>query len=1751
MAYPSIIADGKRHPKQDSFAQVRILLIICLSGFFGLGLLAAPLPVPAGKPTNYPSWWFSRGVIMQSVPTNAAPAYPTNYPVADDYAVVTEGQVKNIATQAFSELQANAPAYVWSTAQGASLASMVGKWTSPATNEDDYQTMNLGQLKTAVAPFYNVLGQINYITNYPWSGTNADDYTMANIGQTKNAFSFDVGYSSSSDGIPDWWERKYLGETGVNATNLASNGSGLTILQSYEQGINPTQSVPTPSGNDSVGGPCAPAGTFGSNPNVPLVGLNPYTGNATRVVNDLSVASISEVGLNFTRYANSRLFAAGGWLADGPLGNQLQLFGAGMPWRHSFQWDVYLTSTGTFLITYPNGTSNTFTQTGTSGSLKQYTSSFPVTDVVTADASGNVYLTTTGHIVYKFASAQNVQYSVTATVVYWTRYVLVSITDSKGLITTVTNSSQWYGNSNILLPTKITEPGGRYITIYYKFITPHYEAPYVEAVTSSDGRSVNFGYAELDPVDSSAFEHMVLENVSYSGVASAAYAYYNNSSSSTGYLYSLSQAVDSRAVGIPNIVYGYAGSVTGAVKTISEGSSNTLICTLSLQNANAQTPVVLFPDGSYFEYNYLAGGLLATVTNSQGRSQSYAYTGSGTGTWTITSTDANGNVTVSSENSNGYPLTVIMPQVDGETTGPKKTYSYNAAGYLTSFTDNLGRITTLARDPASNVVTQVSYADATTESYTYNSFNEILTHTQRNGGIEHFTYDSTGLLLTRQDATQSASQVTTFAYDSNYRLGSVTDANGHATSYLYNDAGQITTIKNPDNTTHTFTYGAKMVISEQNELGNTTSYAYDGFNRILTATDPLNRVTTYAYGTTTPTNPHPLSVTLPSGEVKSATYAPAWGYEEISLTDGYGTADSATTVYGYDSVGNVIGVTDPRGNTTIVDYDARNRKVAAQDPAGNDSFFYYDDDDNLTASTTPDGTTLNVYDVMGRLTQSTDPKGGVVYMSFDSGGSLSTYKDSNGRVYNYSYDLNERQLSMQYPDLSSETYVYDPVGNLATYTTRDGKIKSLTYDNRNRSTAYSWNDGVTPSASIVYDNGSRITSITNSNSAISFTYDNDGETLTEAQNVTGLGSKAVTYAYNADGTVNTLTYPDSTALTYTYNSRGQITGIKQGSATVANYTYDAAGNPITKSLANGVSTALTYDAVERITSITDLAGSTQLQSFNYGYDSMSRRKYVKRNGGLGDVYTYDSCGQLISVQYNATNPDINPSNPQQTTTFSFDSAGNRTQVVDSIHGTTTYVTNPENQYSSVNGAELSYDAKGNLSANNGWSYTYNAENRLIQAQNGASTVTFAYDPDGRCVKRVDGGTTSYFIYQSGWSLLADYSSTGSLVNRYVIGSGANEILTKTDGSNNVVYYHYDGLGSVTELSGATGALLEQYSYDVYGNGTIKNASGTVISASAYSNRFMFAGSEYIASADLYQNRERVYSARLGRFLQTDPLGHDGDAYNIYRYCGNDPINDVDPFGCDGRTPDDGLDDVGYDYVGVQADVTNAPSYDSTGGITSLNGTIVVTAITQAPGSGYGASGGAPGTVSGGFGAGGGASLSGGTGGGGGGSSGSNFVNSVQTALNVAGLFPVVGEVANGANAIISLAQGHYVDAGASVFAMIPIVGAIGDIARLGKAAEEAGPIWSATKNLTAEENAAAHAAKHAGEFPELASEAEYTQAAQNFVKSPPSGALTKVRPNGDTLIYDPATNTFAVRAANGAPRTMFRPTDGANYWNKQ
>ena len=92
-----------------------------------------------------------------------------------------------------------------------------------------------------------------------------------------------------------------------------------------------------------------------------------------------------------------------------------------------------------------------------------------------------------------------------------------------------------------------------------------------------------------------------------------------------------------------------------------------------------------------------------------------------------------------------------------------------------------------------------------------------------------------------------------------------------------------------------------------------------------------------------------------------------------------------------------------------------------------------------------------------------------------------------------------------------------------------------------------------------------------------------------------------------------------------------------------------------------------------------------------------------------------------------------------------------------------------------------------------------------------------------------------------------------------------------------------------------GQIAERYVYDAFGNTQILDAGLSVLSASAVGNPIMFTGRRLDVESALYDYRARIVSPALGRFLQTDPLGY-ADGMNLYQYCGNNPVNRIDPLG---------------------------------------------------------------------------------------------------------------------------------------------------------------------------------------------------------------------------------------------------------------
>lgn len=115
-----------------------------------------------------------------------------------------------------------------------------------------------------------------------------------------------------------------------------------------------------------------------------------------------------------------------------------------------------------------------------------------------------------------------------------------------------------------------------------------------------------------------------------------------------------------------------------------------------------------------------------------------------------------------------------------------------------------------------------------------------------------------------------------------------------------------------------------------------------------------------------------------------------------------------------------------------------------------------------------------------------------------------------------------------------------------------------------------------------------------------------------------------------------------------------------------------------------------------------------------------------------------------------------------------------------------------------------------------------------------------------------------------------------------------------------LWYAYGPQGETRQLTNSTGAVVDTYLYDPYGNLVSETGSDP--------NPFRFGGSAgYYSDPDMEDYvlcGDRWYSPDTGRWLSRDPIGYAGGD-NLYEYCGDNPIGGADPSGCDDPDPTEG------------------------------------------------------------------------------------------------------------------------------------------------------------------------------------------------------------------------------------------------------
>lgn len=1051
--------------------------------------------------------------------------------------------------------------------------------------------------------------------------------------------------------------------------------------------------------------------------------------------------------------------------------------------------------------------------------------------------------------------------------------------------------------------TQITEPAGRWIKIEYEKLNEqiknlsHVPFTVISRVSSSDGKEVIYNYRFP-----AGKVYPILESVKYPDDNKAVYTY---AAQCDGKRLLLVKADDPRAgKQLRARIFSYRTEKEapfGQLRDIRSSIDGSVITSLGLGDNGLRSYKIQKYNGAIIHRSYNAGGKISQIQDGLGFTKTFEYN-DGNGLL-VKKTDQLGQVTRYEYNDAGDRVKTIFPD------GTFKQWRYDSRGRILSKTDESGNSYNLRRDINGRIIS-VTPPEGGTFEFTYNRFGQIVNMKDPENNWTRFDIDDRGLCT---NVIDPMGNITRTEYDEHDYIQKVIDPLGNATVFERNKSGRVVKTIFQDGAVQSRIYDKYgNTIKRIDPLGNEQVTAFDDYGRMILKKDAEGNETRYEYGTIGHDGismEKPASINFPDNLVTKMVYD--FNGRPVAVTRASESSGAKKIRYNYDAKGRKTSVINELGQTVSYSYDARDRLVQKISASGNIMSYDYNTTGLKVKETDGrDHSTRWRYDREGRVVSKTDAKGQSYQKTYYPTGRLATMTDPKGNTYHYEYDTAGRKTALIYPDGSVERWEYNLAGKKETYTNRAGSICTFRYDSRNRLIFSEWSDGEI-AESREYDIAGRVTTIDNGISKLVFEYDKNNRLISETQDLSPIvtnskidpAPRTVSYRYGVNGKLSGMEYPEGRSLSYRYTPDNQMDEIFVNGEIepVIRYEYDPAGNLTCVIRRNMIRSEYHYDDDGQVVKI--LETDPNFATFGimeYIYDNSGNPQSLIASIGSGSYhnqYKFDAVSQLIGSNhenYVNTTGGLNHFNDVE---FRYDEIGNRISVYNN-GDPTFYSVNSVNEYTTVGTIAPQYDNNGNLSQINGWSYAYDALNRLIFASNDIVQTHFFYDSKNRVVARHIDGEISLHTYNA-WNLIEERNGSDQLTVTYIHGRKTDEIAAM-ENRHGVFYPLYDALGSVTMITNQDGDIVERYNYSPFGKVRILNSKGEELEESTIGNRWMFSGREWLTGMGLYDYRNRMYSPKLGRFLQTDPIRFGGNDMNLYRYAFNNPVRFTDPYGLEVR-----------------------------------------------------------------------------------------------------------------------------------------------------------------------------------------------------------------------------------------------------------
>lgn len=658
--------------------------------------------------------------------------------------------------------------------------------------------------------------------------------------------------------------------------------------------------------------------------------------------------------------------------------------------------------------------------------------------------------------------------------------------------------------------------------------------------------------------------------------------------------------------------------------------------------------------------------------------------------------------------------------------------SFDADNNRTSVLDSRGNTTTYEYDAAGNTTKQTS-PDGGISSTTYDAYSRPLTSTDPLGVVTTNSYDSSGNLLTSSRTVSGVTETTTNTYDEHGQLLTTKDPNGAGSSMTWDANGSLATRTDAAHQTTTITADSLgRITSMKDPAGNETTLAYDGKDRILSMTDPYHNTTSFGYDDAG----RRTSVTTPRG---TTTYLYDAEGRVLTVTDPLGQRNSTT----YDAAGDVVTRVDARGNTTRYEYDLAGRVTKMTDPNGGVWSYGYcaslggGSGGSWCDLSDPNGAHLKrEFDVMGRVVAVTDGLSHTTFTLYDKAGRKTSSTDANGNTTTWGYDEAGRLRSVTEPTGAVTTYTYDRNGNKRTQKDANGHVWTYDYDALNRLKTET--DPLQRVTSYTYDALGNLKTRTDANNRTrTFQYD-----IRRLREIDYPDGSMATFDYDALGR-RTSAANANVSYSYAYDALNRITSVTDlTSRFTTSYTYDATGNRATMTTPE-TKVSYVYDAANRLTQMSSAAFGL----FRFDYDAAGARRELRYPNGVTTSYDYDTMHRLMAIVSKDAKGIV-----LDAWSYGYDAAGNRTSKTDMNGIVESYHYDAGDRLTDANrsdGAQehYTYDAVGNRMTKTGAAgatitYSYDVANQLLRAGN----AVYTYDNNGSMLTRTEPGATTTFEY---------------------------------------------------------------------------------------------------------------------------------------------------------------------------------------------------------------------------------------------------------------------------------------------------------------------------------------------------------------------------------------------------------------------